>query len=138
MSQQPNLSDKLRKALQEAGILFLLLIALMLLLALFSFNPNDPGWNGATQEIPTNLMGLSGSWLADLLFSLTGVAAWLFPLALVHLSIQLFRQPWEKEGWDPYIPSLRFFGFVLLLIGVAADRKSTRLNSSHVRISYAV
>ena len=98
----------------------LLLIALMLLLALFSFNPNDPGWNGATQEIPTNLMGLSGSWLADLLFSLTGVAAWLFPLALVHLSIQLFRRPWEKEGWDPYIPSLRFFGFVLLLIGVAA------------------
>ncbi|WP_036218192.1 DNA translocase FtsK [Marinospirillum minutulum] len=120
MSQQPNLSDKLRKALQEAGILLLLLIALMLLLALFSFNPNDPGWNGATQEIPTNLMGLSGSWLADLLFSLTGVAAWLFPLALVHLSIQLFRRPWEKEGWDPYIPSLRFFGFVLLLIGVAA------------------
>ena len=120
MSQQPNLSDKLRKALQEAGILLLLLIALMLLLALFSFNPNDPGWNGATQEIPTNLMGLSGSWLADLLFSLMGMAAWLFPLALVHLSIQLFRRPWEKEGWDPYIPSLRFFGFVLLLIGVAA------------------
>ncbi|GLR63116.1 DNA translocase FtsK [Marinospirillum insulare] len=121
MSEQLNLSDKLRKALKETAILLLLLISLMLLIALFSFNPNDPGWNGATQEIPSNLMGLFGSWLADLLFSLTGIAAWLFPLALVHLSIQLVRRPWEKAGWDPYIPSLRFFGFVLLLIGVSAS-----------------
>ena len=120
MPQQSNLSDKLRKALQEAGVLLLLLLALMLLLALFSFNPNDPGWNGASQQLPSNLMGLSGSWLADLLFSLTGVAAWLFPLALIHLTLQLFRRPWEKDGWDPFIPSLRFFGFVLLLIGVSA------------------
>lgn len=120
MPQQLNLSDKLRKALEEAGILLLLLVSLMLLLALFSFNPDDPGWNGTTQQIPSNLMGLSGSWLADLLFSLTGLAAWLFPLALIHLSIQLLRRPWKKEGWDPFIPSLRFFGFVILLIGFAA------------------
>lgn len=120
MPQQHNLSNKLRKALQEAGILLLLLVALMLLMALFSFNPNDPGWNGTTLHPPTNLMGLSGSWLADMLFSLTGLAAWLFPLALIHLTIQLFRRPWEKPDWDPFIPSLRFFGFVLLLIGVAA------------------
>lgn len=120
MPQQHNLSSKLRKAMQEASTLLLLLVALMLLLALFSFNPDDPGWNGATLKSPTNLMGLSGSWLADLLFSLAGLAAWLFPLVLIYLSVQLLRRPWEKEDWDPFIPSLRFLGLVLLLMGVAA------------------
>lgn len=115
-----NLAARLRKALQEAGVLLLALIALMLLLALFSFNAADPGWNQVSLAPATNLMGLSGAWLADVLFSLLGFAAWLLPLALLHLSIQLLRRRWEKEDWDPFIPSLRFLGFVLLVVGVAA------------------
>ncbi|MBE0507102.1 MAG: DNA translocase FtsK 4TM domain-containing protein [Marinospirillum sp.] len=118
--QDINLAARLRKALQEAGVLLLVLVALMLLLALFSFNSADPGWNRVSLAPASNLMGLSGAWLADVLFSLMGFAAWLLPLALLHLSIQLLRRRWEKEDWDPFIPSLRFLGFVLLVMGVAA------------------
>src|SRR5690554_3999612 len=39
------------------------------------------------------------------------------------------------EVWEPF-PGLSVIGVVKLVFG--GDRKSTRLNSSHVRISYAV
>ncbi|SFC05134.1 DNA segregation ATPase FtsK/SpoIIIE, S-DNA-T family [Marinospirillum celere] len=118
---QPSpLADRLRKALYEAGALVLALVGLMLALALFSFDPADPGWNMTSQQAATNLMGLSGAWLADVLFSLAGAAAWLLPLAIVHLAIQVMRRPWQNEAWDPFIPSLRFSGLMLLLVGIAA------------------
>src|SRR5439155_6202246 len=42
----------------------------------------------------------------------------------------LFRSPWESENGPPPLDHTR--------AGVCPDRKSTRLNSSHVAISYAV
>ncbi|MDR9469295.1 DNA translocase FtsK 4TM domain-containing protein, partial [Marinospirillum sp.] len=114
-----HLAHRLRKALHEAAALLLALLGLMLGLALFSFNANDPGWNMTSQQAATNLMGLSGAWLADVLFSLAGAAAWLLPLSILHLAIQLLRRPWLQEEWDPFIPSLRFSGLMLLLVGVA-------------------
>src|SRR3712207_8425553 len=47
-----------------------------------------------------------------------------------------YRQPQEDDGltWSLYTPLIGLsFGF-----SVFADRKSTRLNSSHANISYAV
>src|SRR5215813_14438202 len=51
----------------------------------------------------------------------------------------LFRSPGRTGGpqrLQPAVPSREAGGRLLRL--VAGDRKSTRLNSSHVRISYAV
>src|SRR3989442_3190070 len=49
----------------------------------------------------------------------------------------LFRSPLKALlGWTPFLQGV-FYGNSLLAGGVI-DRKSTRLNSSHVRISYAV
>lgn len=112
------LVQRLRKALHEAGALMLGLLGIMLAIALFSFNAKDPGWNMTSQQPATNLMGLSGAWLSDVLLSLAGAAAWLLPLAILHLAVQLLRRPWQQEHWDPFIPSLRFAGFMLMLVGV--------------------
>lgn len=119
------LSIKLIKMLHEASVLLLLLTALLLLLALFSFHPADLGWNGVSLPIANNLMGLAGSWLADFIFSLTGMAAWLFVVALVYFAVQLFYSPWQKANWNPFIPSIRCLGFVLLMVG------TTALSSGH-------
>lgn len=111
---------KLIKVLHEVSVLLLLLAALLLLLALFSFHPSDSGWNGVSLPIANNLTGLAGSWLADFLFSLAGVAAWLFVVALIYLAIQLFYRPWQQANWNPFTPSIRCLGFVLLMIGITA------------------
>lgn len=116
----PQLFIKLIKMLHEVSVLLLLLAALLLLLALFSFHPADSGWNGVSLPIANNLMGLAGSWLADFIFSLTGMAAWLFVVALVYFAVQLFYSPWQKANWNPFIPSIRCLGFLLLMIGTTA------------------
>ncbi|NLW04876.1 MAG: hypothetical protein GX029_06595 [Pseudomonadaceae bacterium] len=122
MSQRSiNLTNiNLTKILHEAGILLLLSLSLLLLLALFSFNPADSGWNGVTLQVTNNLTGVAGSWLADFLFSLTGVAAWLLVLALAYLATQLFFRPWRQSNWNPFTPSVRCLGFILLMIGLSA------------------
>ncbi|WP_114417771.1 DNA translocase FtsK [Marinospirillum perlucidum] len=115
-----HLSSRLRKVLHEAGALSLVLVGSMLALALFSFNPKDPGWSTTAQIPASNLMGLSGAWLADVLLSLVGASAWLLPMSLIHLAIQVLRKPWQQEHWDPFIPSLRFSGFLLLLVSLSS------------------
>src|SRR5690606_39917569 len=49
--------------------------------------------------------------------------------AIFHLSSNLSKIVLFRKGLNK---------FLLLYIGVPSDRKSTRLNSSHVKISYAV
>lgn len=122
MPQLPiNLTNiNLIKTLHEASVLLLLLASLLLLLALFSFNPADSGWNGVTLQVTNNLTGVAGSWLADFLFSLMGVAAWLLVLVLAYLAIQLFYQPWQEVNWSPFTPSVRCLGFILLIVGLSA------------------
>src|SRR5690606_39426325 len=87
-------SSDLRRAV-EGLFLLTLALATYLLIALFSYDRNDPAWSSVTdvQQVQ-NAAGTSGAWIADVLFSLVGYVAFLFP-----------------------------------------DRKSTRLNSSHVKIS---
>src|SRR3712207_7649053 len=79
------------------------------------FRSHDPSLNNATRIEPRNLLGSWGAVLADLAFQSIGLASIIFFL------------PVAAWGWH-------------LLFGTVPDRdrKSTRLNSSHANISYAV
>src|SRR5690606_25032968 len=74
-------------------------------------------------------------WLAGAVLIAAGVLA---PLAtLLWYASQGSFDHW-RHLLDHVLP-LAFLNTSLLLVGVAVlDRKSTRLNSSHVKISYAV
>src|SRR5688572_32562283 len=53
--------------------------------------------------------------------------------------LQRSGQPWITSGiMLHYVMVAHFVGGLLLTIGFLTDRKSTRLNSSHSQISYAV
>src|SRR5690606_40541854 len=79
------------------------------------------GWNGTP-------------WLFDLVVAARGPARLelgLAALLLVGLALYLLLQVWQRERPPD---SLR----QTTQLGDVRDRKSTRLNSSHVKISYAV
>src|SRR5207253_6853118 len=83
----------------------------------------------------TTLFRSLGTWIAFVLSCASKPAAVVLPLTL--LAIDWFRRrPWRSGVWVEKIP---FFA-VAILAGLLTvkDRKSTRLNSSHVAISYAV
>ncbi|ODC05337.1 hypothetical protein BFW38_09490 [Terasakiispira papahanaumokuakeensis] len=115
-SSPPLLVDRLRRAAFEGIALLVWLVAIIGFLALVSFDADDPGWNSTGRQEAHNLIGLSGAWLADVALSLLGYAAYVLPLWLAHLGIQIIRKPWLAEDWDPLIPSLRALGLLLLLI----------------------
>ncbi len=64
-------------------------IALVLLVALGSYNPHDPSLNTATSQAPTNLVGAAGAVVADVLLQFFGVAGGLVPVALLAWAFRL-------------------------------------------------
>ena len=72
---------------QLGGIAFAI-GALLLLVALASYNPHDPSLNTATSRAPTNLAGVPGAVAADVLLQCFGAAALLLVLALLAWSFR--------------------------------------------------
>src|SRR5699024_5759095 len=68
------------------------------------------------------------------------VCAAVLAAELLWFGMYLTRQDAEDlvEGWMMLFYNLALIDAIFLPISVAVDRKSTRLNSSHVSISYAV
>lgn len=113
------LSQHLARVFKEAGLILILGVALFLCLAVWSYDPADPGWSHAGyQPIVSNWAGMAGAWLADLLISFTGLAAWIIPLLLLWPSLRfLWRRKIGMLDAIPYL-MLRFTGALVLLLGL--------------------
>ncbi len=85
----PEIQTLVRTRLAQLGGLALALAALLLLLALGSYNPHDPSFNTATSQPPRNLAGLPGAACADLLLQGFGVAAALPSLAMLAWAFRI-------------------------------------------------
>jgi S-DNA-T family DNA segregation ATPase FtsK/SpoIIIE len=77
-----------RYAVVAAGFA-LLIAAFLLLLALSSYDPQDPSWDTAAAAEPHNLLGAGGAIVADLLWQSVGFAAFLLPAVLFGWAFRL-------------------------------------------------
>ncbi len=116
--------DHLYPRLREGGLIALVAICIYLSLALFSFDPEDPGWTytGTDREV-TNLVGLSGAWIADVFLTLCGYMAFIFPLMLAFQAFQIFRERKREIQFNWAILSFHSLGLILTLAagaGIAA------------------
>jgi DNA segregation ATPase FtsK/SpoIIIE, S-DNA-T family len=87
-----NEAGRLERLLREVALWGTASVALILLVALFSYAPEDPGWSssgggGAVQ----NLIGPTGAWLADVLLSLAGYVAYILPVMVFLMGLVLYR-----------------------------------------------
>src|SRR3954466_12488656 len=61
-------------------------------LSLGSFNPADPSFNSIGQKLKiANYCGYVGSFLADGLFQLFGLSAWLFAIGMFRMAVVSFQ-----------------------------------------------
>lgn len=65
----------LRLRMEESGGVALCILACALLAALLTYNPTDPSFNTATNQPPTNLLGMTGAFVADTLLQGIGLGA---------------------------------------------------------------
>jgi DNA segregation ATPase FtsK/SpoIIIE, S-DNA-T family len=82
------------RRLKEGILIVLVAIALVILIALLSYDPADPGWShtGGGGHI-SNKGGPVGAWLADVLLYLFGYSAYLLPFVIASIGCLLPHHP---------------------------------------------
>jgi len=79
------------RRLNEVIGLAAMAVALLLLLALLSYNPADPSLNTAGSVAARNWTGVAGAWVGDMLLQLFGMTAYLLPITLLMLGLAWLR-----------------------------------------------
>jgi S-DNA-T family DNA segregation ATPase FtsK/SpoIIIE len=82
----------LRLRLMEAIGAVLLACGLGLFLALATFDRGDPSLNVATPQLPKNLFGLQGAYVADVMLQSLGLAAWVLAFVVTVWGLRLMRR----------------------------------------------
>lgn len=106
----------LKKILREIGFLTVAIIISWMLIALITFNSNDPAWTHTASNINIkNTCGIIGAWFADIMLYFCGYTAYFFPVALLLSAWYLFRR---GAIWTINVEVIfwRLFGFSVLLI----------------------
>jgi len=101
----------MKRKLQEIKGMVSILMGLYLLLTLLTHSRWDPSFFTEVPGEVRNMGGLVGAYLSDLLFSLTGVSAYLLPIALVLYGINRLL---SRKGY-----MVKVLGIVLLMISVS-------------------
>ncbi|MBV1908137.1 MAG: DNA translocase FtsK 4TM domain-containing protein [Kangiellaceae bacterium] len=121
MENKEQVADILMVRVKEGSFILLIAIAIFLMISLWSFSPNDPGWTVATGNNDIeNASGLAGAWIASRFLHLFGYLAFLFPFSVIYSGILLFkdRRTSLPNSWAFW--SFRLFGLLFtLLLGSA-------------------
>lgn len=116
-------SKHLAHGLKEGALIGLLALCGYLLLALFSYDPMDPGWTytgQASSEQVANMGGRAGAWFADVLLSLLGYLAYLFPVMLVYRAWLIIRDRSRNQLFSWPLFTLHTAGFISVLVAGTA------------------
>ncbi|MFN2308557.1 MAG: DNA translocase FtsK [Gammaproteobacteria bacterium] len=127
------LTHHVSRGVREGALILLSALAVYLLVSLFSYHYNDPGWShtGASAQVH-NVGGRVGAWFADVSLYLIGYLAYLFPLMVGYSGWLVFRGRGEDGDIDFRTLGLRWLGFLLTVGGGCA------LAALHFRIAQGV
>jgi S-DNA-T family DNA segregation ATPase FtsK/SpoIIIE len=113
----------LKRQLMTAAGFGVLIAALLLALALLTYDPRDPSWDTAVVAEPHNFLGRDGAIVADLLRQSVGLAAFLLPATLFGWAFRLLlNRPPKALGRRIALlpPALALGAFVLAIIDLGA------------------
>jgi DNA segregation ATPase FtsK/SpoIIIE, S-DNA-T family len=104
--------------LREVLVFASLIVAVYLLIALFTYHPDDPGWShSVTAETIHNSAGTVGAWIADILLYVFGYFGYFIPILFLTSGWRLFQLRRKKEPFNQLTFSIRGIGILLGLIG---------------------
>jgi DNA segregation ATPase FtsK/SpoIIIE, S-DNA-T family len=111
------LSDQVVRTLREGALWVFGALALILWVALFTYDPADPGFSQASGSGEVNnSVGRVGALVADLLFNFFGRPAYLFTVMVFYFGWMIFREQKTRERLTKADFALRFGGFLATLV----------------------
>jgi S-DNA-T family DNA segregation ATPase FtsK/SpoIIIE len=114
-AEAPKTSPGRQRLLRDIALIMIAPFLLYLLVCLFTFSPQDPGWShsGSITAPLENAGGRVGAWVADVLLYLCGYVAFVLPLILGAIAwIALFGMDADGDGDADLGPALRLVGIV--------------------------
>ncbi len=127
LSRPMSLTEHLARVLKEASLIVVIGCCVFMCIAIWSYNPQDPGWSHAGyQPNVSNWAGATGAWMSDILFSFVGMGAYIVPILILWPA---FRFMWRRHvGIVDAVPffMLRTTGAIFLLLPISV------LSSIHV------
>ena len=97
-------------SLQQTSILFFSGLSAVILLALVSFNPDDPSFFQFNSDaIIQNKAGRAGAYLASILIGFFGYLAYLIPISLLYFGFFLFRPLPSHGGLNTWLTVIGVF-----------------------------
>ena len=105
---------------REVGGIVCLFAALIAVLALVSFDANDPGWSHTGTGVGiNNSVGRAGAWFADVSMYLFGYMAYIIPLVIGVSGWLLFRNSVRtSDTYRPFV-FVRLIGVALMLVSAS-------------------
>ena len=115
------ISAHVLKNVREVVVFGLSILAIYLLIALFSYHPDDPGWShSVTVDTIHNSAGTIGAWIADIMLYVFGYFGYLLPFLFLISGVRLFQSRRNKEAFNQLVFAIRGIGVVLVLVGGCA------------------
>ncbi|HEX7965207.1 MAG TPA: DNA translocase FtsK 4TM domain-containing protein [Gammaproteobacteria bacterium] len=120
-NERSPLAIHLAQGFKEAALWMFLVAGLVLLLALSTYSPHDPGfsYSGDGGKVQ-NAIGPAGAWLADFLYFLIGYPAYLLAALLIWSGWLIFRARKSTEPVNKWHLTARIGGLLLSLITASA------------------
>lgn len=109
-------SKKVHSRTNEVVAILFLALAVLIFLCLVSYDSSDPTFNTASSQKVQNWIGVVGANFAELLLSIAGIVAYLFPALLALIAWRIF----QSENLMPRVSRIAgFFLFVASAAGLA-------------------
>jgi len=109
------LTSKKKGSLKQTSIFILTGITAVILLALVTYNPADPGlFHFDSNAVIQNKAGAAGAYLADVLIGFFGYLAYLIPISFIISAFLIFRS--SKDNHNGINLGITLFGVFLALI----------------------
>ena len=111
----PVWAELISRGAREGAMIALFFLSVYLIVALASFDVQDPGWTHVgTAKSVQNAGGPLGAWFADVLMSLFGYLAFLFPILIAYRAWLVFKDH-GKTQWQWPLVALRTVGFFVTM-----------------------
>ncbi|HET7673960.1 MAG TPA: DNA translocase FtsK 4TM domain-containing protein [Gammaproteobacteria bacterium] len=115
------LGAKVSHGLRESALLVFVALAVILLIALISYSPADPGFAHSGSGAPIhNAIGRVGAWVGDLLLLVFGYPAYLFPVLVAYSGWLLFRRGQSEAAIAKLAVAVRVAALLLGLVAASA------------------